>query len=48
MDESYPTAAVDGNGLVEEFAEQKPYGAEQVRRACIVSGDVVVLQQLLD
>ncbi|MFI6356466.1 hypothetical protein ACIBJF_28250 [Streptomyces sp. NPDC050743] len=43
MDASYPTAAVDGHGLVEEFAEQKPYGAEQVRQAYIASGDVIAL-----
>ncbi|MQY38217.1 hypothetical protein SRB17_62270 [Streptomyces sp. RB17] len=43
LDASYPTAATDGNNLVEEFAEQKPYGAEQVRQAYITSGDVIAL-----
>jgi hypothetical protein len=44
MDGSYPPAATaDGNSLVEEYAEKKPYGAEQVRQAYITSGDVIAL-----
>jgi hypothetical protein len=44
MDDSYPSAASgDGNSLVEEYAEKKPYGAEQVRKAYLTSGDVIAL-----
>ncbi|MFF3913341.1 hypothetical protein ACFYZB_07595 [Streptomyces sp. NPDC001852] len=44
MDESFPEAAsADGNGVVEEFAEKQPYGAEQVRQAYISCGDVIAL-----
>ncbi|MEU9475727.1 hypothetical protein [Streptomyces sp. NPDC048191] len=44
MDEGYPTAgSSDGTTTVEEFAEQKPYGAEQVRQAYVCSGDVIAL-----
>ncbi|MER6073554.1 hypothetical protein ABT187_32870 [Streptomyces sp. NPDC001817] len=44
MDASYPTdATVDGNSLVEEYAEKQPYGAEQVRQAYISCGDVIAL-----
>jgi len=43
MDESLSTAATQGNSLLYAYAEQKPYGAEQVRHAYINSGDVIAL-----
>jgi len=41
-DDSFPTAATEGS-VLNAYAEQKPYGAEQVRQAYITSGDVITL-----
>ncbi|MBT2676313.1 hypothetical protein J7E95_37130 [Streptomyces sp. ISL-14] len=43
MDEGFPTAAEVVNVRRYAYTEAKPYGAEQVRQAYLVSGDVVGL-----
>lgn len=43
MDENFPTAAEVDNVRHYAYDEAKPYGAEQVRQAYLVSGDVVGL-----
>ncbi|MGW3168930.1 hypothetical protein [Streptomyces sp. NPDC001153] len=40
-DDSFPDAGTLGHSELNAYAEQKPYGAEQVRQAYINSGDVV-------